>query len=125
MTAMFLVAMAAPTQGAPSAWVQLMPFALVLAIFYLIILLPMKGRQQRAASFPEGRKQKVASFLDGLKEGDKVVTSGGIYGTITKIGDQALQLQIADRVRIDVSRNAIVGYQGQAPVATEGSGSSS
>jgi preprotein translocase subunit YajC len=114
MTTTFLVAMAAPTQGAPSAWVQLMPFALVLAIFYFIILLPMKRRQQ-----------KVAAFLDGLKEGDKVVTSGGIYGTITKIGDQALQLQIADRVRIDVSRNAIVGYQGQAPVATEGSGSSS
>jgi preprotein translocase subunit YajC len=114
MTTMFVVAMAAPGQGAPSAWVQLMPFALVLAIFYFIILLPMKRRQQ-----------KVAAFLDGLKEGDKVVTSGGIYGTITKIGDQALQLQIADRVRIDVSRNAIVGYQGQAPVATEGSGSSS
>ncbi len=114
MTTMFLVAMAAPGQGAPSAWVQLLPFALVLAIFYFIILLPMKRRQQ-----------KVATFLDGLKEGDKVVTSGGIYGTITKVGDQALQLQIADRVRIDVSRNAIVGYQGQAPVATEGSGSSS
>jgi preprotein translocase subunit YajC len=114
MTTMFMVAMAAPGQGAPSAWVQLMPFALVLAIFYFIILMPMKRRQQ-----------KVATFLEGLKEGDKVVTSGGIYGTITKVGDQALQLQIADRVRIDVSRNAIVGYQGQAPVATEGSGSSS
>ena len=114
MTAAFLVAMAAPTQGAPSAWVQLLPFALVLAIFYFIILLPMKRRQQ-----------KVSTFLAGLKEGDKVVTSGGIYGTITKVGDQALQLQIAERVRIDVSRNAIVGYQGQEPVATEGSGSSS
>ena len=114
MTAMFLVAMAAPTQGAPSAWVQLMPFALVLAIFYFIILMPMKRRQQ-----------KVATFLAGLKEGDKVVTSGGIYGTITRVGEQALQLQIADRVRIDVSRNAIVGYQGQEPVAPEGSGSSS
>ena len=64
-------------------------------------------------------------FLEGLKEGDKVVTSGGIYGTITQVGDQALQLQIAERVRIDVSRNAIVGYQGQEPVAPEGSGSSS
>jgi len=74
---------------------------------------------------PTRRQQKVATFLDGLKEGDKVVTSGGIYGTIVKIGDQALKLEIADRVRIDVSRNAIVGYQGQPPVATEGSGSSS
>jgi len=106
MTAMFLVAMAAPGQGGPGALVQLMPFALVLAIFYFIILMPMKRRQQ-----------KVADFLSGLKEGDKVVTSGGIYGTITKINDQALQLQIAERVRVDVSRNAIVGYQGQTPVS--------
>ena len=96
------------------AWLQLVPFVLVLGIFYFIILLPMKRRQQ-----------KVSAFLDGLKVDDKVVTSGGIYGTITKIGDQTLQLQIAERVRIDVSRNAIVGYQGQAPVAAEGSGSSS
>ena len=114
MTVTFVVAMAAPSQGAPSALVQLMPFALVLAIFYFIILMPMKRRQQ-----------KVATFLASLKEGDKVVTSGGIYGTITKVGDQALQLQIAERVRIDVSKNAIVGYQGQDPVAADGSGSSS
>lgn len=113
MTETFLIAMAAPAQGAASAWVQLLPFALVLAIFYFIILLPMKRRQQ-----------KVQAFLSGLKEGDKVVTSGGIYGTITRVGEQALQLQIAERVRIDVSRNAIVGYQGQEPVA-ESSGSSS
>jgi preprotein translocase subunit YajC len=114
MTEMFLVAMAAPSQGAPSAWVQLLPFALVLAIFYFIILMPMKRRQQ-----------KVADFLAGLKEGDKVVTSGGIYGTITRVGEQALQLQIAERVRVDVSRNAIVGYQGQEPVTPAGAGSSS
>lgn len=114
MTVTFVIAMAAPSQGAPSALVQLLPFALVLAIFYFIILMPMKRRQQ-----------KVATFLASLKEGDKVVTSGGIYGTITKVGDHALQLQIAERVRIDVSRNAIVGYQGQEPVAADGSGSSS
>ena len=114
MTAIFLVALASPSPGGPSALVQLLPFALVLAIFYFIILLPMKRKQQ-----------KVSDFLEGLKEGDKVVTSGGIYGTITKINEQALQLQIAERVRVDVSRNAIVGYQGQAPVTTDGSGSSS
>jgi preprotein translocase subunit YajC len=106
--------MAAPSQGAPSALVQLLPFALVLAIFYFIILLPMKRRQQ-----------KVADFLSSLKVGDQVVTSGGIYGTITRVGDQAVQIQIAERVRVDISRNAIVGFQGQEPVAPEGSGTSS
>ena len=108
MSQPFLVAMAAPAQGAPSPWVQLLPFVLVLAIFYFIILLPMRKRQQ-----------KVQAFLSALKVGDRVVTTGGIYGTVTKVSDQSLQLQIADKVRIEVSRAAIVGYQGQEPVAPE------
>ena len=104
----FLVAMGAPAQNAPSAWVQFLPFVLVLGIFYFIILLPMKRRQQ-----------KVQAFLAALKVGERVVTSGGIFGTITKVGEQAIQLQIADKVRIEVSRAAVVGYQGQEPVAQE------
>jgi preprotein translocase subunit YajC len=62
------------------------------------------------------RQKKVQEFLSALKVGDKVVTSGGIYGAIAKIGEDAVQLQIAPNVRVDVSRAAIVGYQGQAPV---------
>jgi len=88
-----------------SAWVQLVPFALVLLIFYFIILLPMKRKQQ-----------KVEEFLSSLKVGDRVITTGGIYGQITKLGEQSLQLQIADKIRIDVAKSAIGGYQGQAPV---------
>jgi preprotein translocase subunit YajC len=51
--------------------------------------------------------------------GDRIVTSGGLFGTITRLSDQAIQVQIADKVRVEVSRNAIVGYQGQEPVAPE------
>jgi preprotein translocase subunit YajC len=91
-----------------SPLVQLIPFALILGIFYVVILLPMRRRQK-----------KVQAFLDGLKVGDKVVTSGGMYGVVTKLGERALQLQIADRVRVEVSRAAIVGYQGQEPVVSE------
>jgi preprotein translocase subunit YajC len=105
-----LIAMAAPQQGAPSLWVQFIPFLLILAIFYFIILLPMKKRQQ-----------KVQAFLSALKVGDRVITSGGIYGSVTKLSEQSLQLQIANNVRIEVARTAIVGYQGQEPVAPEGS----
>ena len=88
-----------------SPWLQLVPFVLVLAIFYFIILLPMRRKQQ-----------KVEEFLSGLKVGDRVITTGGIHGQITRLGEQSLQLQIADKVRIDVSKAAIGGYQGQAPV---------
>jgi preprotein translocase subunit YajC len=104
----FLMAMGAPPQGGAPAWVQFVPFALVLGIFYFVILLPMKRKQQ-----------KVDAFLAALKVGDRVVTSGGIYGSITGISEQGVQLQIADKVRVQVSRSAIVGYQGQEPVSTE------
>jgi preprotein translocase subunit YajC len=100
-----LLAMASSNQAVNPLF-QLIPFALVLAIFYFIILLPMKKRQK-----------KVQEFLGALKAGDKVVTTGGLYGAITKVNEQSVQLQIAQNVRVEVARNAIVGYQGQAPVA--------
>jgi preprotein translocase subunit YajC len=105
----FLLAMGAPAQGGANPLIQLIPFALVLAIFYFVILLPMKRRQR-----------KVQDFLSTLKVSDKVVTSGGIYGKITRLNDQSIQLEIADKVRIEVARNAVVGYQGQEPVVPEG-----
>lgn len=85
--------------------VQLIPFALVLAIFYFVILLPMKKRQK-----------KVSEFIAALKEGDKVVTSGGIFGSIAKVAEDKISLQIAPNVRVDVAKAAIVGYQGKPPV---------
>lgn len=101
-----VLAIAAPPDGAPvSLWIQLIPFALVLAIFYFIILLPMKRKQQ-----------KIQEFLDSLKVGDRVITTGGIYGQVTRVGEQSVQLQIADKIRIEVAKAAIGGYQGQAPV---------
>jgi preprotein translocase subunit YajC len=97
-------ALAAPPEGG-SLWLQFIPFALVLAIFYFIILLPMKRKQQ-----------KIQQFLDGLKVGDRIITTGGIHGQITRLGDVTLQVQIADKVRVEVARAAIGGYQGQEPV---------
>ena len=100
----FLFAMGmAPEGGGP--WVQFVPVLAVLAIFYFIILMPMKRKQQ-----------KVQQFLDHLKVNDRVITTGGIHGQITRLGDKTVQLQIADKVRIDVSRAAVGGYQGQEPV---------
>lgn len=107
----FVLAMGASPDQAVSPLIQLIPFAMVIAIFYVVIWLPMKRKQK-----------KVQEFLDGLKVGDKIVTSGGIFGSIAKIGEASIQLQIAPNVRVDISRAAVVGYQGQAPVV-EGSSS--
>jgi len=85
--------------------VQFVPFAIVLAIFYFIILLPSKRKQQ-----------KVQEFLDSLKVNDRVVTTGGIYGQVTRLGENTVQLQIADRVRIEIAKTSVGGLQGQEPV---------
>ena len=100
---LFALGGAIPEGTSPS--VQFVPFVLILGIFYVIILLPMKRKQQ-----------KVQQFIDNLKVNDKVITTGGIYGQITRLGDQSVQLQVAEKVRIDVSKAAIGGYQGQEPV---------
>ena len=62
------------------------------------------------------RQKKVQEFQEALKVGDKVVTTSGIYGQITKLNDKSVQVQIADKVRIEVARAAVGGYQGQDPV---------
>lgn len=92
----------------PAAWGQVIPLALIFVIFYFLILLPMKRRQK-----------KIQVFQDALKVGDKVVTTSGIYGQITRINDKSVQVQIADKVRIEVAKAAIGGYQGQDPVVPE------
>ncbi|MCA1559853.1 MAG: preprotein translocase subunit YajC [Acidobacteria bacterium] len=102
----FVVAMAG--QGQPGTLMNFLPFIMILAIFYFLILLPMKRRQT-----------KVKEFQESLKVGDKIVTTSGIYGQITRVTDKSVQLQIADKVRIDISRAAIGGYQGQDPVVPE------
>jgi preprotein translocase subunit YajC len=102
-----LFAMAQPA-GQQPIFVQFLPFALILAIFYFIILLPM--RRQR---------KKIQEFQSALKVGDKVVTTSGIYGSITRMQDKSVQIQIADKVRIEVSRVAVGGFQGEEPVVSD------
>ena len=46
----------------------------------------------------------VQQFLDNLKVNEKVITTGGIYGQITRLSEQTVQLQVADKVRIEVAR---------------------
>ena len=97
-------AMGSAPEGS-SLLVQFVPLVLVVGIFYFIILLPMKRKQQ-----------KVQEFLDNLKVGDRVVTTGGMYGQVTRLGEQSVQLQIADKIRIEVAKASIGGYQGKPPV---------
>ena len=94
--------------GGGSMITTFLPFVLIFGVFYFLIIVPQRKRQKA-----------LADMVAALKPGDKVITSGGIYGTVVKLSDDTVQLQIANNVRIQVSRAAIVGYQGQEPVAPE------
>ena len=92
---------------------MVVPLAMVFAIFYFIVIVPNK-RQQK----------KVQEFVDNLKVNDKVITTSGIYGQIMRLGETSVQVQIADKVRVEVARASIGGYQGQEPVVEPASGNS-
>jgi len=77
-----------------------LPLILIMVIFYFLMIMPAQRRQK-----------KVNEMLKNLKNGDKVITNGGIYGTIVGLEDDAVQLRIADQVKIKISRSAIAGLQ--------------
>ena len=106
LTEPLVFAMASPGQA--PGWTSFIPFAFILAIFYFLILQPMKRRQK-----------KIEEFQSALKVGDKVVTTGGMYGEVTRVKDKTVQLQVANNVRIEFARHAIGGYQGQDPIVPE------
>jgi preprotein translocase subunit YajC len=93
-----LVLLQAPTGG--SGLITFLPLIVIMVIFYVMLILPAQRRQK-----------KTNEMLAALKTGDKVLTSGGIYGTIVGLEGEAVQLRIADQVKVKVARSAISGVQ--------------
>src|SRR5258707_14965646 len=101
---------AAPASGTPqNSFMAFLPMILIFAIFYFILIAPMRKRQK-----------KTQAMLAQLKKGDQIITNGGIYGRIaaTDESTNSVILQIADQVKIKVARSAIAGMQGGEPVET-------
>lgn len=87
----------AKDSGGALGW-GLLPLILIFAIFYFLLIMPQQRRQK-----------KWQHMLGELKAGDKVVTSGGLRGTIISLRDDALQLRVPpDNLRIEISRSAVV-----------------
>ncbi len=87
---------------------MLIPFIAMFAIFYFLLIRPQQKKQR-----------ELRQMLQNLKRGDRVVTSGGIYGTIVKIRNEIVHLEIADQVRIRVSKSSIADLVGEADRAFE------
>lgn len=94
------LALAVQAAAQPSGIALFLPLILIMVIFYFLMIMPAQRRQK-----------KVAQMLKDLKNGDKVITNGGIFGTIVGIEADSVQLRIAEQVKIKVSRSAIAGLQ--------------
>ncbi len=101
-------AMAAPAGQGGGDMNTLMSFAPMILIFGVFYFLLIRPQQKKA--------KEHRSMLENLKKGDAIITNGGLYGKVTALTDQFVTLEIADKVRVRVSRGAIAGL---APSGTE------
>jgi preprotein translocase subunit YajC len=83
-----------------SGLLQFVPILVFFAIFYFVLIAPMRKRQKA-----------LQQLLDALKKGDKVVTNGGVYGEVTGIEGGVVHLKVAENVRLRVAKSAITGLE--------------
>ena len=96
-----LLAMGQPAGEGRPGWMGFVPLIAMFAVFYFLLIAPARKKQKN--------QQEMRS---SLKAGDKVITNGGIHGTVVGVSDNVIQLRIADQVKIDISKFAIEALQG-------------
>jgi preprotein translocase subunit YajC len=74
----------------------LVPFILVFVIFYLLIIMPQRKKQK-----------KHMAMVEQLKPGDRIITSGGIFGTVMGVQQDRIELKVAANVKIDITKSAV------------------
>ena len=81
----------------------------IIAIFYFLMIAPQRKRQKQ-----------LREMLDNLKNGDKVITSGGLLGTIVRVNkeEDSIRLRIATSVEVDILRSAVSGVQSDVPAGS-------
>ena len=87
---------AAPSAGPGGMFVSLLPFVLIFGVFYFLLILPQQRKQK-----------KHRAMLEALKKNDRVLTTGGMMGSIVAISKDVVTVQVAENVRIKVRREYI------------------
>ena len=93
--------MAQPEGGEGNPLVSLLPLILIVVVFYFFMIRPQMKKQK-----------ELRNFRNNLKQGDKIVTTGGIYGKITAISDQSVTVEVAENVRLKIDKNAVLNDPG-------------
>jgi preprotein translocase subunit YajC len=76
--------------------VQLIPFVVIFAIFYLLIIMPARKKQKQ-------HQNMIAS----LKGGERIITAGGVYGTVTRVMDDRFVIQVDGNTKIEITKGSI------------------
>src|SRR6266480_365963 len=100
MTTLLMMAFLTMFQGGLGALGGLLPMLLIIGVFYMLLIRPQQKIQR-----------ELQETISQLKAGDRVVTTGGIIGTITTIRDTSLLIRSADKSILEISRSAVAGIQ--------------
>lgn len=85
-------------QGGSSALLQFLPLVLICAVFYMLLIRPQQKRQRQ-----------LRETISQLKAGDRIVTTGGVIGTITTVRDTSFLIRSADKSILEIARTAVAG----------------
>lgn len=96
-TSAFIYLQAAPAQGSPSLLTGLLPLILVFVVFYFFMIRPQMRKQK-----------ELANYRNAITRGDKIITTGGVYGKVVDVTDNVVTVEIANDVKIRVDKNAIL-----------------
>jgi preprotein translocase subunit YajC len=91
-----------PASSGAGGFLSLIPFLLIFIIFYFLLIRPQQKKQKQQQT-----------LLEALKKGDKVVTTSGIWGTITNLGKETVTLQIADNTKVKMQRENVARVRGE------------
>jgi preprotein translocase subunit YajC len=89
-------------QGGWGTLTGFLPILLIIGVFYVMLIRPQQKRQR-----------ELQEMISTLKTGDRVVTTGGVIGTITSVKDTSLLIRSADKSILEIARSAVAGIEGE------------
>ena len=89
---------AGPTAGPTDPLMSFLPLILIFAVFYFLLIRPQSKRAK-----------ELKQMISALAKGDEVVTTGGLLGKVTEVGETFVAMEIADGVQVKVQKNAVAG----------------
>ena len=84
-------------QAQQPGWMQFLPFVLIIVVFYFFMIRPQMKRQK-----------ELRKYREALKKGDKVVTTGGLYGKVAEVKNDRIVLEVAEGVKLEFDKSAII-----------------